>query len=93
VILLGDLINRGPDSNKVLDLARAIRARSLLGNHELRVLKYRRTGDKKVLKAGDLETIAKFRPDDWAFLEGMLLTIEEPEINTVFVHGHGRRQS
>ena len=87
VILLGDLINRGPDSNKVLDLARATRARSLLGNHELRVLKYRRTGDKKALKNGDLETIAKLRPDDWAFLEAMSLTIEEPSLNTVFVHG------
>ena len=87
VILLGDLINRGPDSSKVLDLARAIRARSLLGNHELRVLKYRRTGDKKALKEGDLETIERFRPEDWEFLEAMPLIIEEPALNTVFVHG------
>lgn len=87
LILLGDLINRGPDSIKVLELARAARARSLLGNHELRVLKYRRTGDQKLLKEGDLETIERFRPDDWAFLETMSLTIEEPELDTVFVHG------
>jgi predicted phosphodiesterase len=87
VILLGDLINRGPDSNKVFDLAREHRATSLLGNHELRLLKYRRTGDKKPLKDGDLETFAKLRPEDWAFMDGMSLTIEEPELNTVFVHG------
>jgi hypothetical protein len=87
VILLGDLINRGPDSSKVLDLARAARARSLLGNHELRALKYRRTGDRKFLKEGDRETIEKFQADDWAFLEAMPLTIEEPALNTVFVHG------
>jgi serine/threonine protein phosphatase 1 len=87
VILLGDLINRGPDSNKVLDLARENKASSLLGNHELRLLNYRRSGDKKALKEGDLETFEKLRSEDWAFIEKMPLTVEEPELNTVFVHG------
>jgi serine/threonine protein phosphatase 1 len=87
LVLLGDLINRGPDSNKVFDLARAHRAVSLLGNHELRLLKYRKTSDKKPLKDGDLDTFEKLRPEDWAFMEAMSLTIEEPELNTVFVHG------
>lgn len=87
LVLLGDLVNRGPDSCKVLDLARAYRATALLGNHELRLLKYRKTGDKKYLKEQDLETFAKLQPDDWAFLEKMPLTFEEPELNVVFVHG------
>jgi hypothetical protein len=87
LILLGDLINRGPDSNKVLDLARENKALSLLGNHELRLLKYRQSGDKKLLKEGDLETFEKLRPEDWSLLEAMPLTKEEPELNTVFVHG------
>ena len=87
LILLGDLINRGPDSNKVLDLAREAKATCLLGNHEWRLLKYRRTGEKKVLKDGDLETIEKLRPDDWDFIAAMPLTFEEPALNTVFVHG------
>ncbi|HVW20655.1 MAG TPA: metallophosphoesterase [Opitutaceae bacterium] len=87
VVLLGDLINRGPDSCKVLDLARGHRAISLLGNHELRLMKYRRTGDMKYAKEHDLETFSKLRPQDWAYLESMVLTYEEPELNTVFVHG------
>ena len=87
LVLLGDLVNRGPDSCKVLDLARAYRAIALLGNHELRLLKYRRTGDKKYLKEQDLDTFAKLQPEDWAFLEKMPLTFEEPELNVVFVHG------
>ena len=41
LVLLGDLVNRGPDSCKVLDLARANKAIALLGNHELRLLKYK----------------------------------------------------
>jgi predicted phosphodiesterase len=87
LILLGDLVNRGPDSNKVIDLAKQHRAVSLLGNHELRLLKYKRTGEKKLLKDGDLETFEKLRPEDWAYLESMDLTLEEPELNIVFVHG------
>jgi serine/threonine protein phosphatase 1 len=87
LVLLGDLINRGPDSSKVIDLARAHGAISLLGNHELRFLKYRRTGDKKFLKDGDSVTHQALRPDDWAYLEAMRITFEVPELNTVFVHG------
>jgi predicted phosphodiesterase len=87
LILLGDLVNRGPDSVKVLDLARAANALSLLGNHELRLLKYRRTQDRKYVKEHDLDTYEQLRPQDWAYLESMMLTFEEPELATVFVHG------
>jgi predicted phosphodiesterase len=87
VVLLGDLVNRGPDSTRVIDLARSVGAVSLLGNHELRLLKFRKTGDRKYMKEHDLETFDSLRPDDWAYLESMKLTFEEPELNTVFVHG------
>jgi serine/threonine protein phosphatase 1 len=87
LVLLGDLVNRGPDSRGVLDLAREHRATALLGNHELRLLKYRRTGDKKYIKETDLDTFERLRPADWKLLETMPLTFEEPELETVFVHG------
>lgn len=87
LVLVGDLVNRGPDSCKVIDLAKEHRAISLLGNHELRLLKYRKTGEKKYLKDGDSDTFKKLRPEDWTYLEAMRLTHEEPELNTVFVHG------
>jgi serine/threonine protein phosphatase 1 len=87
IVLLGDLINRGPDSCRVLDLARAHRCISLMGNHELRLLKFRRTGDRKYAKEHDLDTFAKLRPQDWSYIEDLPLTFEEPELNTVFVHG------
>ncbi len=87
LVLLGDLVNRGPDSCKVIDLARAYRATALLGNHELRLLKYRRSHDEKYLKEHDRETFARLQPEDWAFMEAMPLTFEEPELNVVFVHG------
>ncbi len=87
LVLLGDLVNRGPDSCKVIDLARTYRAIALLGNHELRLLKYRKTGDKKYIKETDLDTFDKLQPTDWEFLEKMPLTLEERELNVVFVHG------
>ena len=87
LVLLGDLVNRGPDSCKVIDLAKGAGAVSLLGNHELRLLKFRKTGDRKYMKEHDIETFDSLRPEDWAYLEAMPLTFEEPELNTVFVHG------
>ncbi len=87
IVLLGDLVNRGPDSTGVIDLARASGALSLLGNHERRLLEFRRTGDRDKLKEDDLRTIAQLRPEHWAYLETMLLTYPLPEIDTVLVHG------
>jgi serine/threonine protein phosphatase 1 len=87
IVLLGDLVNRGPSSTKVIDLARSVGSVSLMGNHELRLLKFRRTGDRKYMKEHDIETFDSLRPEDWAYLEAMPLTFEEPELNTVFVHG------
>ncbi len=87
LILVGDLVNRGPDSNKVVDLALQHRAISLLGNHEARLLAFRRTGDKSGLKEDDEKTLARLEPAHWAYLEKMPLTHFEPEFSTVFVHG------
>jgi len=87
LILLGDLINRGPDSCKVIDIARENRALSLLGNHELRLLNFRKSNDTAFLKESDEETFRKLRPEHWSYLEQMPLTHHIAELNTVFVHG------
>ncbi len=87
LVLLGDLVNRGPDSCRVIDLAKQHNALSLLGNHELRLLNYRRTKEPYNNRDADAETFAKLRPEDWAYLETMPLTHYVEELNTVFVHG------
>ncbi|MBL9216863.1 MAG: metallophosphoesterase [Opitutaceae bacterium] len=86
LILLGDLINRGPDSGKVVQLAREHATASLLGNHELRHLNYRRTDDPSHLKKYDYDTIKQLRGKDWDYLEGMKLTYADEELGVVFVH-------
>ncbi len=87
LILVGDLVNRGPDSTRVIDLARSHRALSLLGNHELRLLNYRKSQDTAFFKETDQETAEQLRPEDWKYLEEMVLTHYVEELNTVFVHG------
>jgi predicted phosphodiesterase len=87
ILLLGDLVNRGPDSIKVIELARSLHAIALLGNHELRLLTYRVTKDMAVAKEDDLVTFAQLRPEDWTYLEAMALTHQVEEFDTVFVHG------
>ena len=86
LILLGDLINRGPDSSRVVELAREHATASLLGNHELRQLNYRRTDDPTHLKKYDWETNKQLRGKDWDYLESMKLTYEDTELGVVFVH-------
>jgi serine/threonine protein phosphatase 1 len=86
LILLGDLVNRGPDSARVLALARRHAHHALLGNHELRLLHYRRTGNPAYLKRCDHDTIRQLTDADWAYLESMSLTYHVPEFNTVLVH-------
>jgi hypothetical protein len=87
IVLLGDLINRGPDSARVLALARTHAHCALLGNHELRLLNYRRTGDPTHLKKSDYETLKQLGSKDWAYLEAMPLTHRIPGAATVLVHG------
>jgi serine/threonine protein phosphatase 1 len=87
VVLLGDLINRGPDSAKVISLARKYATRSLLGNHELRLLNFRKTGDPTHLKKNDLETLKQLNNKDWEYMAHMPLTYHDSEDDIVLVHG------
>jgi hypothetical protein len=89
LIFLGDLVNRGPATARVLERVRNLaNARSLLGNHELRLLRYRHQGDPAVLKDYDWETLKQIGIEDWAFLESLELTISYPEFETEFGDRH-----
>ncbi len=87
VLLLGDLVNRGPDSAQVIALARQHARLSLLGNHELRLLNYRKTGDPTHLKKTDYDTLKQLSSKDWAYMSAMPLTHYDREHATVLVHG------
>jgi bis(5'-nucleosyl)-tetraphosphatase (symmetrical) len=48
--LCGDLINRGPDSAGVLELARRLDARTVIGNHEVALLEGERSATLDVVR-------------------------------------------
>lgn len=87
VILVGDLVNRGPDSHAVIEIARRYRAISLLGNHEARLLAFHHTGDASLLREDDQRTVGQLTDDDWSYLAAMPLHHHIQELDTVFVHG------
>jgi serine/threonine protein phosphatase 1 len=87
VVMLGDLVNHGPDSHRSLALARETDAICLLGNHERRLLLHRKTGMPRILKKVERETLAQLTEEDWRQLEKMALYHYVPELEAVFVHG------
>ncbi|MEN9662215.1 MAG: Bis(5-nucleosyl)-tetraphosphatase PrpE [Verrucomicrobiota bacterium] len=87
VVLLGDLVNRGPDSHRVIQLAKKHATAALLGNHELRLLNYRKTDDPTHLKGYDHATLDSLDRSSWEYLAGMRLTYEDKKLGVVLVHG------
>jgi predicted phosphodiesterase len=87
VIQVGDLINRGPDSHRVLKLAREYKVEAILGNHELRLLTARNKNRPELLKDYDFNTIEQLNNKDWAFLENLPAHKHLKSMNTVIVHG------
>lgn len=87
LLFLGDLVNRGPDSHRAIRLVRESGHSSLMGNHELRLLTYRRLGDPSLLKDYDHETIRRLDDADWDFLAGFRAFEETDDGRFVCVHG------
>ncbi|MFT5837464.1 MAG: hypothetical protein ACI9ZV_000969 [Candidatus Azotimanducaceae bacterium] len=87
VIQVGDLVNRGPDSHRVIELARHYKVESILGNHELRLLTARQKNKPSLLKDYDHPTIEQLTADDWTYLEAMPKFLYDAKIDTVIVHG------
>jgi predicted phosphodiesterase len=86
VIQVGDLINRGPDSHNVIELAREYNIEVILGNHELRLIRARREMTPEILRSYDYHTLKQLTQADWHYLESLPNYHHAPEIDTVFVH-------
>ena len=87
VLLLGDLVNRGPDSHRAVRIVREGGFRSLIGNHELRLVNYRRHKDPSILKPYDYETLQQLTHEDWDFIGAMKAFHETDDSEFVCVHG------
>ena len=82
LVLLGDLLDRGPDPVGCVQLARELGAESVLGNHEETHLRFRKhrqqqetqPGYKNPMRGFEAERMRQHQAlseDDWAYIEGM----------------------
>jgi len=87
VFQVGDLINRGPDSSRVLELARDYQISAILGNHELRLLTAHRENTPKILKDYDLQTVEELSKLDWDYLQTLPKFHYDATLDLIIVHG------
>lgn len=84
LVLVGDLLVRGPDTHAVLALVRRVGARAVRGNHEEKLLGWHHRG--KPL-GPDHERVARALSDDeWRMLDAMPLWLDLPEHEARVVH-------
>jgi hypothetical protein len=89
LVSVGDLVVRGPRPRGVLKLMRSLGARAVRGNHEDRLLRWKKSkGTRYELVIGNLtrKTAEALRPRDWRFLEGLPLWLDLPEHGVRVIH-------
>lgn len=97
LVLVGDLVAKGPDSAGVVELARRLGARAVLGNHDARVLRLRdvRDGlaapDSRPAKPEHVQVLETLTREDFAYLDSLPLMLRlGPEApggaDTIVVH-------
>jgi hypothetical protein len=86
VILVGDLVAKGPDSQGVVQLCRERRFEAVLGNHDAWVLRIREGTTNKPPKATHREVADKLGPEDWRYLEALPPWRQVDPYGVVVVH-------
>jgi predicted phosphodiesterase len=90
VVLVGDLVAKGPDSQGVLALARERGFRAVLGNHDAKVLslgRHEKESANDPERSEHTRVAATLTGDDWSYLEGLPLSLSLPEVAAIAVHG------
>ncbi len=90
VVLTGDVIAKGPDSRTVLAMMRELRLRSVCGNHDAHVLRWKAARDAGGPMARFSPTHVKlaesFDVADWSLLQSLPLHLALLEHNALVVH-------
>lgn len=95
VIFAGDLVDRGPDSAKCLDLAMRRetlqgKPAAILGNHEEKHLLYhtkKQRGEMVCVNIpSHIQTIEQLKPEHYEYMKRLPLFIRLPEHNAAVVH-------
>lgn len=90
IVLVGDLVAKGPDSRGVLAFVRELGARSVLGNHDARVLHHRQALEAghrpRPLGPDHAVLLEQFDAADFALLASLPLWLRLPEHGALVVH-------
>lgn len=86
LVMVGDLIVRGPDPAGTIELLRSLSARSVRGNHEDRLLRWRADPGENPLGDMSLAAALALKKRDWAYLEGLPLWLDLPDHDVRVIH-------
>ena len=89
LVMVGDLVVRGPEPRKVVTLLRSLGAAAVRGNHEDRLLRWKLSkSHAREIHIGALtrKVADELKPRDWEYLEAMPLWIDLPEHGVRVVH-------
>jgi diadenosine tetraphosphatase ApaH/serine/threonine PP2A family protein phosphatase len=90
VVLVGDLVAKGPDSRGVLQLVRRLGALAVRGNHDHAVLRWRdplRAGSAPNKAGHHLQIARSLSEDEWGVLSALPLFLRLAEHEAIVVHG------
>ncbi|MFI5306259.1 MAG: metallophosphoesterase [Polyangiales bacterium] len=90
VVLVGDLVAKGPDSRGVLAIVREVAARAVCGNHDARVLSWKRAIEQgrppPRLGKSHQEVVEVLDARDFALLAALPLFLRLPQHGAIVVH-------
>ncbi len=89
VVLVGDLVNKGPDSLGVVQFARINGIRAVLGNHDdylLRCIAARKRGESKDFAEGVRKLAKRIDDEDADWLAALPLYLRLPQHRAIVVH-------
>jgi hypothetical protein len=90
LVFVGDLVSRGPDSLGVLAVARRTGAHLVLGNHEAKLVAWRRAKPEKrkdlPISRHHAQIAESLAESDWALLANAPLWLDFPEHDLRVVH-------
>ena len=90
VVFVGDLVAKGPDSHGAVAYARELAALGVRGNHDQRVLDYRKAQRENAplppLKPQHEQVVNTLVDEDWAYLDALPFWLRVPAHNVLVVH-------